>query len=597
MPATVKYGSLWPETYNDLQIEIAAIRRGGTWLDGKRKCGNGLFFHYKAMQKLLWPKIDHHRWAELVLKTIIESDVTVLMGPGDSSKTYSEAAYALTDWWCFPDETLFLCSSTELRGSELRIWGNIKDLYNEAIENWPDLPGRVLETMHAVTNDEIDDDGRKARSLRTGLIFIPCLKGGRWVGLGALVGMKAPRLRHIGDECQFMASGFLDAYSNWIGKENFKGIVSGNPLDPLDPLGIASEPMDGWNGFVDTEKTQTWKSRFFNASVVNLDGRDSPNFDYPPDGFTHFPYLVGPKKLAAVAATHGKDSWQYFNQCAGKMKPGMMLNRVITRELCRLHHANEPVRWAGTGTTKIYALDPAYGGVDRCVGGMVEFGDDLDGNSIIKVHPPRVIPIRLSPHTTPEDQIAEAVELDTREQAIDTESVFYDSFGRGTLGNAFARKFGQITPIPVDSGARPTRRPVRFDLFTVDLDGTRRLMRCDEQYSKFVTEMWYSVREVIEGDQLRDMPEEVMMEGCLREFYVVLGNKIEIEPKEDTRKRMGRSPDLFDWLSIAIEGCRQRGFKIRRLGSDKASEATEDYLEEEEARYRQIIKSKGMHHV
>jgi hypothetical protein len=122
-------------------------------------------------------------------------------------------------------------------------------------------------------------------------------------------------------------------------------------------------------------------------------------------------------------------------------------------------------------------------------------------------------------------------------------------------------------------------------------------MRCDEQYSKFVTEMWYSVREVIEGDQLRELPEEVMMEGCLREFYVVLGNKIEIEPKEDTRKRMGRSPDLFDWLSIAIEGCRQRGFKIRRLGSDKASEATEDYLEEEEARYRQIIKSKGMHHV
>ncbi len=34
------------------------------------------------------------------------------------------------------------------------------------------------------------------------------------------------------------------------------------------------------------------------------------------------------------------------------------------------------------------------------------------------------------------------------------------------------------------------------------------------------------------------------------------------------KKRLGRSPDLFDNLMVGIEGARRMGFKIQRLGME-----------------------------
>ena len=141
------------------------------------------------------------------------------------------------------------------------------------------------------------------------------------------------RLGHFGDEVQSMFPSFLDAYSNWYGKQNFKGIMAGNPNDLDDCLCIAAEPVDGWANWKDTQKTQTWRSRFYDAAVVSFDGRDSPNMDVAETDKVPFPYMIGRKKLKAVEKTHGKDSWQYASQCTGKPRPGSMSNRVITRQL------------------------------------------------------------------------------------------------------------------------------------------------------------------------------------------------------------------------------------------------------------------------
>ena len=95
----------------------------------------------------------------------------------------------------------------------------------------------------------------------------------------------------------------------------------------------------------------------------------------------------------------------------------------------------------------------------------------------------------------------------------------------------------------------------------------RRLKKCDEHYSKFVTELWFTVRYTIESRQMRQFPNDVMDEFCQREWMMVRGDKIEIETKDDMKKRTGRSPDLADWCAIACEGARQKGFRIERLAS------------------------------
>jgi hypothetical protein len=34
------------------------------------------------------------------------------------------------------------------------------------------------------------------------------------------------------------------------------------------------------------------------------------------------------------------------------------------------------------------------------------------------------------------------------------------------------------------------------------------------------------------------------------------------------KERIKKSPDLYDWFAILVEGARQRGFKIQRIGAE-----------------------------
>lgn len=568
-----RHGKKWSNDVDPLDAEFWFIRKGEEWLQSQ---GRSLFFHYKEVHKMLWPKHYQHRWFDLALQSFCENEITVLMGCSDSAKTYGMSCFALMDYWIYPKETLWMVSSTEYRGCELRIWGEIKNLFNQAKERYSWLDGHPLESMHSITTENIDDDKEFARSLKTGLILVPCKRGNQYVGLSAFQGAKAPRLRHAGDEVAAMNEGFLNAYANWYGKRNFKGLMSGNPTDPEDQLCRAGEPLEGWDHFVDTEKTQTWRSKFFNANVIAFDGRDSPNNDFDQAKGPKFHFLVSKKKLEAVAKSFGSDSWQWHSQCVGKPNKSVLKFRVLTKQKCEEGRALEDVIWFGDKTTIVYGLDPNYGGQDRCVGGAVEFGKDVEGNQVVAFHSQEVIPVKpvIRPlDLEPEDQIAAYIKNRCDQLGIPGTQVFYDSVGKGTLGFAFSKIFaiGQC-PIPVDSGAKTNSRPVRQDLWVDEEDGTRRLKRCDEHYKKFITEMYFSISEAVRSKQVRQLPQEAMRELCLRIYSIAGNNLIEIEPKSGTAnrpgfiERIGHSPDMADHAVISMEGCRRLGFKIKGLG-------------------------------
>jgi hypothetical protein len=599
-----KYGLQWPEGTTELSIELEMIKRGGSWQGTQgQTIGLGLYQHHRNAQTIIWPEDDWHRWAVLALQEITENDITTLMGPSDAGKTYPASKWGLVEYWASPDNTLVLVSSTDVRGLELRVWGTMKDLFNRALDRFPELAGEPLESLHCITTDSLDEDDGRARVLKKGVICIPCLQSGRYVGLGKYVGIKQKRLRQIADEVQLMGISFLDALANYLGKD-YQGVFLGNPLDPLDPLGKIAEPLEGWAAQKEPEKTESWNTRFTvegaecKGRCVNFVGTDSPNFD--PETKDLYPYMLGSRKIEAVKAFWGEDSLQYYSQCKGVMKSGLLAHRVITRDLCRLHNAASSFYWSGGTIIRIYAVDAAYRGEggDRCIGGYIEFGTDVEGIQKIKVIPPKVIPVNLRLEKEAEDQIAEYVFADCQELGIPATAIFYDSTGRGTLGSAFARVFGHTTPVPVEFGGAATKRPVRDDLYV--LEGppgkeVRRLKRCEEHYCKFVTELWFSVRYVIECDQMHGLPETVMNEGCIREYGVTTGNRIELESKVDTKKRMGRSPDEFDWLATAIEGARRLGFKIRKLGDvGSHTEDSSKWLDERRSKINKLMKSKQL---
>lgn len=571
-----KYGALWNDELTPVEIEMACIRSGGLWKMENVVCGKGLKFHYRALDKLLWPDDYNHRWSDLMRDSLADNQAVVVMGPASSQKTHQAAKELIMDYAIWPDEFMGIISTTTEQGLELRIWGRIKGLFNRARKLWGRIiPGNVVDHKRTITTDEVDSErGETARVLTKGIICITSKSGDRESGVENYIGIKQERLTLVGDEAQALAWSFARACSNLNANPTFKVRFLGNPKDPSDTLGRVGEPKGGWDSHPEPEKTTTWRSSFLDALVINLVGTDSPNLDYPENMPDRYKGLIGHRFIRQTGETFGYDSPDFYQMCKGVMKPGLLERRVITRDIVNANKARDSsVIWGMDVRQKIYALDAAYSGVggDRCVRGWCEIGTLQDGTDIIWIGRPSIIKIRIDPTFSPESQIAQAVKNDLEANSIPVENAFYDSTGRGTLGSAFAAVFGHKTPIPVEFGGKPSKRPVRHDLYveeTINGVTNKRHKRCDEHYANFVTELWFSARYVIECGQMRNLPDDVLQEGCLREYDTVLSNKLKVEPKDDPKalERMGRSPDLFDWLVTCIEGARRRGFKIQKLG-------------------------------
>jgi hypothetical protein len=383
-----------------------------------------------------------------------------------------------------------------------------------------------------------------------------------------------------------MQQSFVNSISNLDGNPIFQAVVAGNPSDAADSLGTIAEPareLGGWPGVEHFEKTTVWKTRFSRGTCINLDGRDSPNMDVPEDQPVPFPFLITRQKIADTINDFGEDSFEYWSQCVGKMPKAGLLRRVITHQMVAQFHANDEPIWGSDEFTKIFGLDAAYGGVggDRCILIELWLGKGMDKKPLLWMcGKPMNVPIKFLDERIPEDQIADFVLSKASERGVDTSNIFYDSTGRGSLGSAFARA-GSSSVVPVEFGGRASDRNVSSQI----------KVPCHDYYFNCMSEMWYTWRYAIEADQFRGLHKEVEDEGCLREWKKVAGNKIQVEPKEKTKERAGRSPDLADALVCGIEGARRRGFVIGTLGGGSYSSQALRWLKDMRDDSRNLIKS------
>lgn len=593
----LKYGITWPSEATEVGIELAMVRHKGFI----GSMGNGLKFHYQAAMKLIWPELDCHRWSDLAATEITRPNhkITSFMGPGSTAKTHEAAKWGLIEYFADPENTCVLVSSTDIRGLKLRIWGEITDLWQKAINLWPNLSGHMLESRIAITTDAIEDgdmNDRQIRDMRKAICGIPCIQDKKYVGLAKYHGIKQKRLRLVGDELALMGGAFLKSIANLNNNADFQAVVCFNPNDTLDPGGQVAEPVDGWQSHMEPTKTEVWDTRFMQGRCINFVGTDSPNFD-DPNQPNKYPYLIGPKKIQELISAFGRESFEYYSQGVGVMKVGQLSHRVVTRDLCRKNNALAEPEWKGPNRIRIYGLDAAYGG-DRCVGGWGEFGPDPDGKMVLCFHRPRII--HMNANDEPESIIARAVKEECTDLEIPPENMFHDSTGRGRLGTALSKVWSPMTN-PIEFGGNATDRPVSLDIYTTDLfTKERRLKLCSEHYDRFVTELWFSVAYAIEGGQVRGLPEDVMDELCMRMWKNKKGDKKSVEPKSGTadnpgmKERTGRSPDLGDWASIVVEGARQRGFQIARLANSESYTEGLSWLTEQAIGFRKLLKAKQL---
>lgn len=570
------------------EIERTMIKSGGFLIDKQGVShGHGLAHHYKEAIKAVWPGFQWHKWSELLIKSFAENSEIGVMGPASSGKTYCEAAWGLVNFYIWPRNTSVLCSTTTVAGLELRILGAVKELHNKAKERRPHLPGKMIESKHMLAHSDAEAE---AKDFRDGVIGIACRVGSTFVGLSNYVGLKNDRIILLADEASLMGRGFLDSLANLRKNPSFQLIASGNPKDRIDALGIICEPsaeIGGWEGLPYEEKTRTWKTRANRGLAIQLCGTDSPNYDYPK-GLNPFRGIITPEMIDADLAYYGKDSLQFSMMNLGVLPRDGGTRRVVTVSLCEQHRAFDEAIWAQSDTlVRVLGLDPAYSGVggDRCVLTDLTFGRDINGDLLIAfTEPQTIVPVLANRGKQAEEQIAEFVRLYAEQRRIRPDQLGFDSTGRGTLMSAFARLWSPSV-IPIEFGGRPTDRPVSPNDPRPE----------NEVYGKMVTALWYSTRLLIEGNQLRKLDRSVAEEGSGREWGINKDGKIDVEPKDKTKERMGRSPDLWDSFAVAVEVARKHGFSIASGGKVGIKvKKTPDWVTKQAQKYQKLIASHSL---
>lgn len=597
MPHQIKYNVPWDSKLSPLEIELECIRWGGQWVKKGVTCGNGMFYHLMEARRMIWPERYRHDWTDLLYSEFVKNDIIVMMGSASSQKTSHASEYVLLKYWASPNDTLIIVSTIDVDKLDTGVFGEIKMLWSAGRERFDWLPGNLIDHKHCIATHCLADG--EVRDLRCGVLGRPCYQGTQWIGLGKLLGTKQKNIIFLGDELQWMAPTFIDSWANLFSNGKVQIIGSGNPKgDSGDQLGRAAEPEHGWATIGEPEVTTTWKTRWMGGICINLVGIDSPNFRAVAKGLPEpYPGLIGPKFEKRIAHDWGVDSPKYFEQVRGIMKFGILTDRVLTDEICRAHQAYDKAIWKDNRRTKIHGLDPSYGGDDDCVSTILEYGKDLNDLTIMRVVKQVIHKFTLTSGKSIEDQIAQQVADILREEGIPPENSFYDPYGKGTLGFAFARQFGANSPIPVDSGGRPTERSVRQDLFVIDSSTKqKRLKKCSEHYVKFVTEAWFSVRYIVEAGQMRELKDSIVEEMSDRKYSSAYGDKIELESKDDLKERVKKSPNKGDSMAVAVEGARQRGFIIGRLGNVKVEDPKEafNWLRDKARNHRQFIQSKHL---
>jgi len=583
------YGLEWPVGINPVAIEIAMIRRGGKWRQSKddnRIVGKGLAFHFRRLQELLWPEKIWHKWNQLEMECFLNYRTVIEIGPASSGKTHSAATNVLADWFCWPECTTVLCCSTTRERLEERIWGEIKHHFTLAKRRCPWLPGHLIEGRQRIVSDPKTSDV-EARDFRNGLVGVAAKRGETFIGIGEFAGIKNKRIRLIADELHLLPHAIIDGLSNLDKNPDFKFVGLGNPKDINDPLGILAEPaahLGGWDGGIDQKPgTKTWEIKRPHGICIQLWGSDSPNLD----GKLGAP-LITKDAIDRDLEFYGRDSLWFHMMNEGRMPRGQGSRRVLTRQMCIKFGATKEPHWADNNRIKVGFLDAAYRAVggDRCIFGELQFGIEASSDnstfnvsSLISqsVHRPNtgqiialidymVIPIK-AVSDDPEDQIVEFVMEQCKNRNIPPENFFFDAGMRTSLVTAFARLWSNRVN-PVDCGGKPSQ-----DMVSAEIQ-----VPCDQYYSKFITELWFSVRLAVEAGQVRGFTDEVIEEFCNREWTIVAGNKIEVEPKHKMKEKIGRSPDIADAIAVGFYGARKLGFVIRKLGNQQQLSTEQTWL-------------------
>lgn len=482
--------------------------------------------------------------------------VITLTGAAGFGKTHVAGLYTVAWWLVDPHNSIATLTSTTVGMIRQRIWPVVSHYWGAAtncldgtLYHPTGLLGDKVDSQLLIRSTKGDD--------KMAISALAVAHGETAKAIHNLKGRHAPRMLLVVDEANGTPEAIFEVIPNMRkGCRDLTIIIIGNPASRLDPHGRALTPEEGWSSV--TEDLEEWRTKgvpewqLDPGIALRFDGFKSPNVLL---GRTIYPHIYSYEdKLNAERTPNYIGSFGYWTQDRGLHPPEGFANTVFTEQLFLRCDAEGHFTFDSGEVLPLAFLDPAFGG-DACELYFGQLGQ-VAGRYCLQLTDHLEVPI--DPGTAAHDidyQIARRVQQECIVRGVRPHCFGLDAtgIGRGVGAILAAEWSAQVQYMQWGQGA--TDRP------SAQNDG--RPSR--EVYSNYVTEIWYSVREALECEQIKGFDRKCMSQFCSREFRMGAkhdAKKLKLETKDDMRARVRYSPDVADACAGIFEVARRNGLVI-----------------------------------
>lgn len=505
--------------------------------------GLSRYEHAVLGMQLIWPETSRkpfkiNPYSKRMLTAFCQHKFIALAGHASGSKTYTPAAWLIWNYLCDPWNTKGLVTSTTLKDSKGRIWGDIEEFWNAADDYFISIgagkaPGKLVSSNGTIRYSLNGEETDKA-----GITLIAGDKSEAAKSEAKVKGFKRTRFIFVVDEMTDLSENLISsAKGNLASNPYFQMIGIGNPASYYDPLGKFCEPLEGYSSV--NESIFEWQGK--EAYVLRFDGKTSPNV---LAGRNIYPGLLGFDTYEEKKRKLGENSPIFYQMYRGFWCPTGSIEAIYSEQEIVSNGAD---RQAGHGWSWleppaiVCGFDPSFTHKgDRASAYFSAVGLNQDRVPTFCFLEYLILEMNVNNPLPKEIQIIRQLASAMEKRGVKVKDLGVDISGSSPFGVLVSQEMGDAFT-RVQFGGSPSEMAVS------KLDPRP----AKEVYDLMVAELWHVGKELISTGQLKGLHPDMIKEMVAR-TYGTKGKKIWVEPKPEMKKRTGFSPDIADSGFISL---------------------------------------------
>ena len=469
----------------------------------------------------------------------------------------------LLDWITDPYDTVIRLGSTDKQSLKSRSWNAVVTYFAALRKNKLGLvvPGKFSKSGYAILNDG-DADSPESIGEKTGIVGVAINDS---EDSGKLQGAHAKFVRIVVDELATIThhDNIRVAIQNLrVGAIDFRFYALANPASWEDPSCQYCIPVDGIDSV--NVDTGTWTSTrgYF---IRHHDGLKCITVTDPGKS-AEYPFLITKEVADANLADcdGNEDAPIFWRMVRGFPVPrGTAMPTVLDSAIARDQRVTDPCS-GGPVVAVAAGIDPAWTeGGDGAVYQRVLVRTLADGRPVLDFgNGQHRLKIGATSEKTVTEQLLDQVETLIRDPGswcAPLEATAVDASGNQTLADDLDIFFGGAAArcMHVNNSAKASQNPLRATgVGMADTAKDKKPERCCDRFRDRGTEAWCILAEFCKAGMVRGLPPDAL-EGLVKRRFSCRKNTsvqqfpLVLEPKDDFKKRLRRSPDETDACALA----------------------------------------------